>query len=108
MRERKQEVLVDIASAVRSIERQSGLRTGYDEWIEQGLNNAHLASIATYSGCVPGFQRLLADQSGDLHAFYAVVRKLERDAPGRRALCRQAALSPADAAAGAATAVPRP
>jgi len=104
MRERKQELLAATAQDVRSLEQLHGLRTGYDDWLDEGLNNAHLASIATYSACVPGFQRLLAQQAGDLRSFYAAVRKLGRDPKARRALCRAAAVSPSAAAGGAATA----
>jgi len=70
-----------------ALEREHELHSGYDSWIDAGLNNAHLASIATYSDCVPGFQQLLAQQGDDLSRFYAAVRKLKRDPAGRRALC---------------------
>ena len=49
-----------IAAASRDYEPQPGMRSGYDDWFEAGLNNAHLASVATYFDCVPGFERLLA------------------------------------------------
>ena len=58
-------------------------KRGYDTWIDAGLNNAHLASIATYSDCVPGFQQLLAQQGDDLSRFYAAVRKFKHDPAGR-------------------------
>jgi predicted aminopeptidase len=94
MRARKHVLLADIAESVRTLERQQGQRSGYEAWIDAGLNNAHLAAIATYSDCVPGFQRLLARHGGDLQAFYAAVRKLKRDPAGRRALCRQGEATP--------------
>lgn len=50
--------------------------TGYDPWFARDLNNAHLASIATYTQFVPAFQRLLDAAGGDLPAFYAEVRRL--------------------------------
>jgi predicted aminopeptidase len=84
---RKREVLAALGENVRAIERQHELRTGYDAWIDAGLNNAHLASVATYSDCVPGFRQLLAQQVEDLSRFYTAVRKLKNDPPGRRALC---------------------
>ena len=43
---------------------------------DSDLNNANLASIATYYDCVPGFWRELAAAGGDLGAFYARVRQL--------------------------------
>jgi predicted aminopeptidase len=87
MRARKHELLAQTGTQIRALEQQLQWRTGYDSWIDAGLNNAHLASIATYSDCVPGFQQLLAQQGDDLSRFYAAVRKLKRDPAGRRALC---------------------
>ncbi|MCM2313044.1 MAG: aminopeptidase [Steroidobacteraceae bacterium] len=42
---------------------------GYDTWFSRTLNNAHLASLATYHDCVPGLERELA-AAGSLPAFY--------------------------------------
>ena len=50
----------------------------YDEWIQAGLNNAHLASVATYFDCVPAFERLLTEVGGSLPDFYERVRALAR------------------------------
>ncbi len=47
-RTRKQEMLTAITAGVRELERQLDVRSGYDAWLDAGLNNAHLASIATY------------------------------------------------------------
>ena len=52
--------------------------SAYRDWLEEGLNNADLASVATYYDCVPGFQRLLREDDGDLKRFYADVRALAR------------------------------
>lgn len=93
MRERKHELLAATGENVRALERQYQIRSGYGAWIDAGLNNAHLASIATYSECVPGFQRLLEQHAGQLPAFYAAVRKLGRERSARQALCRQDAVT---------------
>jgi predicted aminopeptidase len=87
-RERKHEILTATGEQVLALERQFKVRTGYDQWISDGLNNAHLASVGTYFDCVPGFQRLLAANGGSLPAFYAAVRNMRADAAARRALCR--------------------
>ena len=120
MRARKHELLAQTGAQIRALEQQLQWRTGYDSWIDAGLNNAHLAAIATYSDCVPGFQRLLARNAGDLTAFYAAVRKLKSNPSARQALCRQtpesestpaatAPVPPPDpGASDAATAAPRP
>lgn len=78
MRERKRAIFTDLTADIEDFERRRGVRTGYRDWIEEGLNNAHLASIATYYDCVPGFQRLLAENGNDLTRFYAAVRELAR------------------------------
>jgi predicted aminopeptidase len=112
MRERKHELMTAIAENVQALERQYQSGNGYSTWFKAGLNNAHLASIATYSDCVPGFQKLLDSNGGNLPAFYAAVRKLGADPAARHALCRDAAATAADAAtlssADTATAEPRP
>jgi predicted aminopeptidase len=53
-------------------------RVPFESWFDEDLNNASLASIATYYDCVPGFQRELAAVRGDLPAFYARVRELAK------------------------------
>lgn len=58
----------------------------FDRWFEQDLNNAHLAAIGMYHRHVAAFQNMLAQQGGDLAAFYRAVKELadlpktERDA----------------------------
>lgn len=47
-----------------------------DKWLERGLNNARLASIATYYDRVPAFQAVLAAKGGHLPAFYAEIDRL--------------------------------
>jgi predicted aminopeptidase len=56
----------------------------------QEPNNALLASFATYTDLVPGFEKLLAEAGGDLPAFYARVRELAALQPDQR----KAALAP--------------
>lgn len=54
--------------------RWGGVRA-YDGWFERS-NNALLAVMAAYNELVPGFERLLARDAGDLSAFYAEVKRL--------------------------------
>lgn len=50
---------------------------GYDRFfVEAEPNNALLASFATYTLLVEGFERLLAAEGGDLERFYQRVREL--------------------------------
>lgn len=56
---------------------------GYDDWFAKPLNNASLASVATYRDCVPGLARELA-AAGTLSTFYARAAELARMAQARR------------------------
>ncbi|HEX4024295.1 MAG TPA: aminopeptidase [Steroidobacteraceae bacterium] len=87
----KHAILGRTGARVQALERQWHLHTGYDQWIVAGLNNADLASVGTYSDCVPGFERLLAQNGGELPRFYAAVRRISRDPHARRALCQRSA-----------------
>ena len=53
-------------------------RASYDRWLAQHLNNAHFASISTYTQLVPAFRSLLAQHGGNMDRFYAAVRELGR------------------------------
>ena len=77
MRERKAALFAQLTSQARELQHKVGHQY-YESWLKEGLNNAHLASIATYYQCVPGFERLLAAQNGDLQRFYAAARELSR------------------------------
>jgi predicted aminopeptidase len=77
MRQKKAAVFAALTEEVRALQSQQGDHY-YDSWLKEGLNNAHLASIATYYQCVPGFERLLAQQGGDLQSFYAAARELSK------------------------------
>jgi predicted aminopeptidase len=74
MRERKRAIFKERAEDIRSLAKREGQGTPYAEWLAEGLNNAHLASLATYFNCLPGFERLLAAHGGNLGAFYSSVR----------------------------------
>lgn len=79
MRERKRATLAAIAARIRELERTSGVRSGYGEALTTGLNNAHLASVATYFAQLPMFAQLLAEQDNDLRRFYERVRQRVRE-----------------------------
>jgi predicted aminopeptidase len=78
MRERKHEIFRMLDTQLADLEKRLGFRSGYRDAGPEGLNNAYLASIATYYDCVPGFERLLASQGGDLPKFYDAVRELAK------------------------------
>jgi predicted aminopeptidase len=102
MREKKAEAFEQLATEIHSLEKRQGLQrqTLYDQWIKEGLNNARLASEANYYDCVPGFERLLADQGNDLPKFYVAAKEVSRLPMAERhaKLCRTPAAPSPDAA----------
>lgn len=97
MRGAKALLLAQLAADIGALEHREGVHYPvYDEWIARGLNNADLASVATYFACMPGFKRLLAQEDGDLTRFYAAVRALAREprAARQRELCAPTGSAP--------------
>ena len=70
----KGQILAALGEDIGDLERRTGQPTGYGPWIQTGLNNAHLVSVATYYDQMPQFEGLLAAHGGDLPAFYAAVK----------------------------------
>ena len=66
---------------------------GYDPWMQRGLNNARLSSVATYNDLVPAFQTLLTHVDSDLQKFYAEVKALGA-LPENERLAKLKSLSP--------------
>ncbi len=86
MREKKRAAFTAMRASFAQLKAGWGGHAPFETWFDGDLNNAHLASVATYFACVPGFERELEAAGGNLSAFYARVRALakldqaERDA----------------------------
>jgi predicted aminopeptidase len=95
MREKKAGIFAQLTADARELQKKQGDQY-YDSWLAEGLNNAHLASIATYYECMPGFKRLLAEQGGDMERFYAAVRELAKQPQAVRhaGLCQSPGTDP--------------
>ena len=78
MRARKRREFDALRAAHARLEENRRGPGPFDAWFRGDLNNAHLASIATYYDCVPGFRRELAAAGGDLATFYGRVRELAK------------------------------
>jgi len=78
MRERKRETFEALRDSYGALRERWGGHAPFDAWFAQDINNAHLASIATYFACVPGFERELKAVGGNLPAFYRRVRELAK------------------------------
>lgn len=75
MREAKQAVFAALKQDYAHW-RRAHAYAGYDQWMAQDLNNAHLALVATYMDNVPAFIGLLASVDGDLPGFYREAKRL--------------------------------
>jgi predicted aminopeptidase len=96
MRDRKREVFSRLVRELRELSARYGTESSLAAELDGRPNNARLASLATYYDCVPGFERLLAEQQHDLPRFYAAARelaKLPRD-QRRARLCRAEGAAP--------------
>lgn len=78
MRAKKHAAFADMRASFAVLKTGWGGHAPFESWFTEDLNNAHLASIATYFSCVPGFERELKAAGGDLAVFYARVRELAK------------------------------
>lgn len=95
MRQAKRAEFAALRASYARLKAQWGGGAPFADWFNSDLNNAHLASIATYYDCVPGFERELAAVHGNLDDFYHRVRELAKlDAEARDAVvCNKPAAS---------------
>jgi predicted aminopeptidase len=85
MRQRKAALFVEMKQDYQKQKEAWGGFAGYDRFFAQEPNNALLVSVALYTGLVPAFQALLAEQGGDLGRFYVAVKALAREDKEQRA-----------------------
>jgi len=78
MRDKKRAAFASLRESYARLKADWGGHAPFDAWFDEDLNNAHLASIATYFNCVPGFERELRAAGGDLTVFFARVRELAK------------------------------
>jgi predicted aminopeptidase len=78
MREKKHAAFADMRTSFAALKAGWGGHAPFESWFAEDLNNAHLASIATYFTCVPGFERELKAAGGNLAVFYARARELAK------------------------------
>jgi predicted aminopeptidase len=93
MRNRKADEFAAMVGELNALDARYGVKSRLAQELTGAPNNARLASLATYYDCVPGFQRVLAEERHDLPRFYAAARalaKLTREARRAR-LCETSA-----------------
>jgi predicted aminopeptidase len=78
----KQQIQQDLRNEYQ--QRRDSWNRGYDRWFAGPLNNAQLATVASYNDLVPAFAQLLQNSEGNLSLFYAVVDEMTRLRAGQR------------------------
>lgn len=78
LRSKKARIFAELRRDHAALKQQWGGHSEYDAWFAEGLNNAKLNSVATYYDLVPAFERLLAENDGDLKQFHAAVKALSK------------------------------
>lgn len=82
--ETKKIIFVQLQQGYKKLKQQWDGYTGYDKWMSQDLNNAHLALIATYNDRIPAFRQLFKKANNNYALFYNQVEKMtELDKPQR-------------------------
>jgi len=56
----------------------------YENWMNYSLNNAKISSVVAYHDFVPAFQKMLAENDGDLNQFYRACRNLAQETKDER------------------------
>jgi len=77
-RKRKQETFQRMKKEYATMRQQWRGYTGYDGWFFRELNNARLASVATYEEWAPAFRVLLRQSENDMEVFYRACDALGR------------------------------
>jgi len=77
MRRRKQEILDHLRADYLGMKKAGLTGNERDYWFDGRLNNARLATVATYHDLVPAFAKLLKKDGGDFQKFYAGVAAMK-------------------------------
>ena len=81
----KARIFAELREKMSSLVADKTKAANYSRWLEQHLNNAHLATVSTYTHLVPAFRALLAQHEGNMDKFYDAVRALGRLPAAERA-----------------------
>jgi predicted aminopeptidase len=94
MRREKAAIFAEMRREYASVRGRWGVNARRDRSFSRPWNNARLNTVATYYDLVPGFERLLKANGGDLDAFYAAVKRLRRLSKEQRKAVLKGGLSP--------------
>jgi predicted aminopeptidase len=79
LRRQKQDLINRLQQEYAQLKAQWGGDKEYDSWFAGPVNNAQLNSVAAYYDLVPGFERLLEQNGGDLEKFYEAAERLAKE-----------------------------
>lgn len=94
-RQEKQEILHKLKQDYASMSQGFVVKDGFKLWFQKDLNNAQLASVATYNSLVPLFKKLLQQYEGNFESFYQQVKGIAGLPKEQRPICLMASLNPA-------------
>jgi len=83
-REQKESIYSELRDEFDRLKTNKNGLSAYDNWMNYSLNNAKISSVAAYHDFVPAFQKMLAENEGDLDQFYKACRKLAQGAKEER------------------------
>jgi predicted aminopeptidase len=84
LRREKEYVFDDLRRQYEELKASWGGYSGYDDWFAHDLNNAKLNTVANYYDYLPGFQRLLQQNGGDIDKFNIAVERLSKEPENQR------------------------
>ncbi len=78
MREQKLQLQQRLREDYQNLKQQWQAYTAYDGWFSRPLNNAQLATVASYNDLLPFFSKLFERSGNDFSAFYTEVQRIAR------------------------------
>lgn len=84
MRQQKAAIFRQMQDEYQGLKQRWGGHDGYDAFMAQQLNNAHLALLSTYQALIPAFLRRLQDCRGSVTDFYRLVGSWQGLSPQER------------------------
>lgn len=76
MKENKARIFTQLQLTYQKFRQHWNNYSGYDHWMANKLNNAHLALVATYNDRIPAFQNLFKKTDNNYQLFYKKAAQL--------------------------------
>lgn len=83
-RQHKELLKQELLESYQRLKQSWGGYDGYDQWFNGPLNNAQLATIATYHHWVDSFKALFHEANGDWNRFYKLANEIAELKPSLR------------------------